>query len=118
MTGVLSRIRARARAAAFSVVGILLGLVGMGFLTVALWIFIDSREGALVAFTVIGGIYAVLGFVFMMFGAHVSASGGDERASDPGAPTHEEPPQDPWVRVAEGFAIGLQAGRNARDPRR
>ncbi len=113
-SGLKIRARMAARAAALTTVGVVFGLVGLGLLTVALWILVAEHEGALIAFAVIGALYAVLSFVFIALG---TARGGP-----PANPAHDPraapPPQkEPFAQMAEGFAIGLQAGRAAREPR-
>jgi len=116
MTGFFSnmgaRLRNAARATAFSVMGVVFGLAGLGFLTVALWIVLAVHEGVLVAYTVIGALYLVLGLCLMALGAQ--GGGADEpRRADPPS----EPPKDPLVQLAEGFAMGMQAGRAMRERR-
>ncbi|GAW35147.1 hypothetical protein RA2_02207 [Roseovarius sp. A-2] len=116
MTGFFStmgaRLRNAARATAFSVMGVVFGLAGLGFLTVALWIVLAVNEGVLVAYTVIGALYLVLGFCLMALGAQ--GGGADEPRS---AAPPSEPPKDPLVQLAEGFAMGMQAGRAMRERR-
>jgi hypothetical protein len=115
------RLRRAARATAFSVMGVIFGLAGLGFLTVALWLVVASHESALVAYTVIGVLYFVLGFILMALGAQ---TGGAQKGDGPhraaqDAPGHgpTEPAKDPIVQVAEGFAVGMQAGRAMRETR-
>src|SRR6056297_235193 len=107
MTGFFSnmgaRLRNAARATAFSVMGVVFGLAGLGFLSVALWIVLAVHEGVLVAYTVIGALYLVLGLCLMALGAQ----GGGAN----------EPRKDPMVQLAEGFAMGMQAGRAMRERR-
>lgn len=112
MRGLVAQVRRRARnaarAAAFTVAGVVFGLAGLGFLTVALWILIATYESALVAYAVIGTLYLILGFCFMALGA---------QSTDAEAALTEPAPKDPFLQVAEAFAVGLQAGRAARAPR-
>lgn len=113
MTGLFSGVRARlrraARSAVFGFAAIVFGLVGLGFLTVALWILLATYESALVAHTVIGALYIVLAFSFLALGAQPEAP----------QPHHDETPErDPLVQIAEGFAIGFDAGRSACKTRR
>jgi hypothetical protein len=120
MIGFLStmgaRLRDAARATAFSVLGVVFGLAGLGFLTVALWIVLAVHEGVLVAYTVIGALYLVLGFCLMALGAQ--GGGADEpRRAAPQSEPPSEPPKDPLVQLAEGFAMGMQAGRAMRERR-
>lgn len=112
MSGIVSHLRHRARnaarAAAFTVAGVVFGLAGLGFLTVALWILLATYESALVAHTVIGVLYLVLGFCFL-------ALGGQSTAAETAA--EQTPPKEPLLQVAEAFGVGFQAGRAARAPR-
>jgi len=111
---VKQRARQTARVAALSVVGAVFCLVGLGFLTTALWIIIEIEYGALMAALLLGGLYLVLGGAILAFGGK-SQSDVDYGPSD----THPESPpsgspKDPIFQMAEGFAVGLQAGREAR----
>lgn len=112
MSGLVSHFRRRARnaarAAAFTVAGVVFGLTGLGFLTVALWILIATSESALVAHSVIGALYLTLGFCFMALGG---------QSTDAETAPHQPAAKDPFLQVAEAFAVGLQAGRAARTPK-
>ena len=118
MTGFLSDLRSRARVAArtaaFTVAGVIFALTGVAFLTVALWVLLASYENTLVASTVIGLMYLLLGICFFLLGSRSKPTVVAPR------PTPQAPPKtdDPFLRVAEAFAVGLQAGRSARRPRR
>lgn len=107
-----ARLRIAARATALSIMGVIFGLVGLGFLTVALWILLATHEGVLVAHTVIGALYLIIGICLMLIGAQESGA-ERPRAEDPSP----EPGRDPFVQIAEGFATGMQAGRAARERR-
>lgn len=113
VTNLRSRARHMARAAALSVIGVVFALTGLAFLTVALWVFLDSYEGALFAWTVIGIIYLILGLCFLLIA-------GRGNRSENTLPTTKAPEQsvEPFLQMAEAFAVGMQAGRRARRPRR
>jgi len=117
MAGFLSdmrrRARATARAAAFSAIGVIFALTGLGFLTVALWILIATYESPLVAHAVIGALYLFLGVCFLALGGQKSES----RPAEPVESPPQTPAKDPILQMAEAFAVGLQAGRAARRPR-
>ena len=116
MTGLISaareRVRAKARATALGVMGMIFGLVGLGFLTVALWIVVASYESPLVAHTVIGALYVVLGFCLVALGSQDGHTPDRQQPDD-----MPEADKDPIVRLAEGFAMGMQAGRAMRERR-
>lgn len=113
--------RAAARAAAFSALGALFALVGTAFLTVALWLLLESQEGALFAATVIGALYCAAGFILMAVGMRGrSTMSSHGFSADSAAPTGKaaNTPREPLVQMAEGFAMGMQAGRSARSDAR
>jgi hypothetical protein len=119
MPGLLYRLKddARniARAAAFSFAGLFLMVAGLFCLTAALWIVIANHYGAIHAFTLLGIIYLVLGAVFLLLAMRRPRYRWTRHPLMGAAP----PPREPLVQIAEGFAIGMQAGRAARRrPRR
>jgi hypothetical protein len=93
--------------------GVIFGLTGMAFLTVALWIVIASHESALVAYLVLGALYLLLGFCFLAFGGQKTDAHPADNTANPTQPQSREP----ILQVVEAFAVGLQAGRAARPPR-
>lgn len=118
MTGLVSDFRRRARlaarAAAFSAAGIVFCVTGLAFLTVALWVLLAAEQGVLAAWTVLGLLYLVLGAAFMLLA-------GRKDNTTPVAPIAAPTPAqgaEPFLRMAEAFAVGMQAGRDARRPRR
>ncbi|MGX0877065.1 hypothetical protein ACSSV4_001749 [Roseovarius sp. MBR-154] len=122
MAGLLStmgaRLRNAARATAFSVMGVIFGLVGLGFLTMALWIVLALHGGVLMAHMVIGAFYFILGLCLMVLGAQgggTAAPREQTRSREQTPPP--EPAKDPLVQLAEGFAMGMQAGRAMRERR-
>ena len=105
------RARLAARAAAFTAAGVIFAMTGLAFLTVALWIMVATYESALAAWTVIGVMYLALGLAFLMMAKR------RHPALPPAAPITPVQPIEPFLRVAEAFAVGLNAGRAARRPR-
>ncbi|WP_245964136.1 phage holin family protein [Roseovarius spongiae] len=95
---------------ALGLAGGLLLIVGMAFLTVALWIFLAAAESALIAALVIGLLYVGLGLILFAV-ASARRRRAERRAALAAAQT---PKSSPLMQVAEGFAIGMQAGRAAR----
>ncbi len=109
--------RATARAVAFSTLGAFFALIGTGFLTVALWLLLASLQTTLFAATVIGAIYCAVGFLFLAVGTSGrsrSASTGPEFSSGRTGTPPANDTREPLVQLAEGFAMGMQAGRSAR----
>ncbi|WP_019953359.1 phage holin family protein [Yoonia vestfoldensis] len=119
MTGLVSDLRRRARlaarAAALSAAGIVFCATGLAFLTVALWVLLATHQGVLAAWTVLGLLYMVLGICFVLI-----AGRNDRKTPAEPVAAAPQPAQgvEPFLRMAEGFAAGMQAGRNARRPRR
>lgn len=118
MTGLVADFRRRARlaarAAALSAAGIVFCATGLAFLTVALWVLLAAHQGVLAGWTVLGLLYLALGTGFML-----TAARKDRRV--PPQPITAPPPTDsvePFLRMAEAFAVGMQAGRRAHRPHR
>jgi hypothetical protein len=112
MAGLLStmgaRLRNAARATAFSVMGVIFGLV----------IVLALHGGVLMAHMVIGAFYFILGLCLMVLGAQgggTAAPREQTRSREQTPPP--EPAKDPLVQLAEGFAMGMQAGRAMRERR-
>lgn len=109
------RARLMARAAAFSVVGLIFCTAGFAFLTAALWVLIATHEGALTAWMVLGFAYVLLGICIMLVGQRPVRR---YRRMAPPPPPPVAQGAEPFLRMAEAFAVGMQAGRNARRPPR
>jgi len=120
MTGLMfdlrNRARLAARAAAFSAVGVVFALTGLAFLTVALWLALAIYESAVLASAVVGVLYLVLGLIFLMIAGRGKQRPMQVPQQQP--PLATEGPYDPFLRMAEAFAVGMAAGRSARRPRR
>ncbi|MBQ1203101.1 MAG: phage holin family protein [Loktanella sp.] len=110
------RARLAARAAAFTVVGVVFALTGLGFLTVALWLALAEYENALMASAVVGVVYLVLGTVFFLIAG--SRRARSVTPSQQAAPPPMAGDYEPFLRMAEAFSVGMAAGRAARRPRR
>ncbi|MGC9418912.1 MAG: phage holin family protein [Rhodovulum sp.] len=84
-------------------------VAGMGFLTVAAWLVLSAQGGPLFAAGVIGLVYLGLGLVLAAVAAarHDPPQAGTQRSG--------QDAQEVFVRMAEGFAAGLEAGRAARE---
>lgn len=117
VSAIRSRVRQTARATAFGVMGVVFGLAGLGFLTVALWIVLASHESALVAHSVIGALYVVLGFCLLALSAQPGGQQAPPRNDEADASSASPAEKEPLVQIAEGFAIGMQAGRAMRERR-
>lgn len=121
MTGLLAGLQADARllarsvafSAAFGFAGIVLLVAGLVCLTAALWIAIALFHGTMVAFVTLGLIYCGLGALFLALSMRRPRG-----TVYPPPPVAAAPPRAPLVQIAEAFAIGMEAGRAARGPRR
>ncbi len=113
---VRSYARSAAITAAFCIVGLLLSVAGFFGLTAALWVLIATYQGMVVAYATIGALFLVLGVIFLVLAAYPSGNARRSSARQSGArePAPPPPPREPLVQIAEGFAIGMQAGRAAR----
>ncbi len=105
--------RTAVRSAALKSVGMLLMLVGLGFLTAALWLFIVTVATALMAAMVIGALYCGVGLILLSVASFRSRAHVAPHAAAAPAPGTTAPAV-PLVQLAEGFAMGMQAGRAAR----
>ncbi|MEY8882156.1 phage holin family protein [Donghicola sp. XS_ASV15] len=99
--------RAAGRAALSTLAGLMV-VVGLGFLTTALWIWIATTHGSLFAAAIIGALYFGLGLILL-------AVGMPSKRRHYRAPP---PPIDPTAaviaQVTEGFLTGMRAGRATR----
>ena len=111
--GLQYQARAAARAAGFTFVGIILVLIGSGFLSAALWMVIEVDYGAITATALIGGLYVLLAGLCFLF-ANIRPRVRVPVAPVAGVPS---PSPSPFAAIAEGFAIGMQAGGAARTPK-
>ena len=108
--------RATARAVALTTLGAVFALVGTGFLTLALWLLLASMHTTLFAATVIGAIYCAVGFLFLAFGSgsRSSVAPSTPEFSSGRTSSAANDTREPLLQLAEGFALGMQAGRSAR----
>ena len=102
-----------ARRSAFGLLGGLALVVGIAFLTVALWIVLVNVADSLTAALVIGSIYVGSALILLAF----SLSG---RSDPPTVRAHhrQAPPSkaEAMVGIAAAFFEGLGAGLTARPP--
>lgn len=111
MTQMKHEARATARSAVWVVAGALLGLFALALLTAALWMVVASAQGVLFATAVLGALYAVAAAFCLAVGLRRAGSGGND--DGPG----DDFRRQPLVQIAEGFALGMQAGRAAHSDR-
>lgn len=100
-------VQSAAKRAALSTLAGLMMVVGLGFLTTALFILIASTHGALFATAVIGGIYFGLGLILL-------ALATSSRRHTMRHPPVVDPTAALIAQVTEGFITGLNAGRATR----
>ncbi|MEZ5714826.1 MAG: phage holin family protein [Paracoccaceae bacterium] len=100
-----ARLRRSVRSATLGAAAFVFAVTGLGLLSAALWVLIAMHHGALTAFVATGGLFLVLAGAF-----YWAASLGrmPRRTARPAAT------DEPFFRMAEGFAAGMQAGRAAR----
>lgn len=112
MSGLLSGFEARlhntVRSAILGAAAVVFGLVGLGCLSAALWLLVSAWHGALAAFLTLGGMYMLLALILFA----LATTGGSKARHRARHHAHAE--GEPFIRMAEGFATGMQAGRAAR----
>ena len=108
-----ARISRAFRAAGIGAGAALCLLVGMAFLTVAGWIALVAAYGAAKAALIIGLAYTGFGLAGMGM-ASVIAKPPEHVPHDVERTRHSD--IDFYVRLLDGFATGMQAGRKARRP--
>ncbi|SFE65313.1 phage holin family protein [Roseivivax sediminis] len=106
-------LRRKVRGAMFSLTGGIFLLIGVAFLTAALWILLVEWRSALFAATVIGLVFCAIGFIAMGIGAIV----GRLRVRHV-PPMHRAAAGAPLLQLLEGFLVGIDAGRRSRRPPR
>lgn len=102
-----------ARTAALLSVGLLILLIGLGFLTLSAWIYLSITYDALTASLIIGCCYAGVGLIFI---AVALLSNGSRRRhairqQRLQAAASSVPPKSP--PLVQAFLYGMQAGLNA-----
>lgn len=105
-------LRMSIRRAVFGTVGGVLMLVGVGFLTLSLWIFLAASLGAGVAALIIGFAYLGGGLIFLAIGRRRGIY------LPPPAPGAGPVTGSPKLGMAEAFLFGLDAGQSVRRRRR
>lgn len=106
MLGLEHKLAHAARKAGLITASAALTLVGAGFLTAALWLYLSAEQSPLFAAVVIGCGYFGAGILALA----VASSRGRR---------HYHPPQEsisPMLLVALSFLQGLEQGKKARDP--
>ena len=115
MSGILrafeARLRRSVRSAVLGAAGIVFGLAGIGCLSAALWLLIAASQGALLAFALLGALYLLLALALFAAGLPGSPPGDARGMRD------DRGEGEPFIRMAEGFATGMEAGRAARTGR-
>ncbi|WP_066707612.1 hypothetical protein [Celeribacter ethanolicus] len=108
LNAVHTRVARGARRAAWASVGLLLLLVGTGFLTVAAWLVLSALHGAQFAALVIGLLYVGAGLMALALATKRQTP--PTPLASPSGPTQ----QDLFARIALAFGEGVQAGRSMR----
>lgn len=110
------RLRAElaARRAGRIVAGAFCALVGVGFLTAALWLALADAWGGLVASLVVGVAFAAIGLFLVLRPPRVG------RVPPAAAPVAAAAPaaMHPVPALLDAFALGMEAGARSRRARR
>ncbi len=101
--------RDTARKTGLGLMGSVLLMVGLGFLTTAAWIVLEAEYGAATAALVLGCIYT--GLALVAFAATGSKKPQARTAQERGHP----PSSSPMSLVLTAFLDGLGSGYKARD---
>ncbi|MFD1341442.1 hypothetical protein [Litorisediminicola beolgyonensis] len=105
--------RRKARAAAFSIVGLVFLLTGIAFLGSALFMILSAWKGALFAAQVLGGLFFGLGLICFAISRMVG-----RLPPRPVPATTSEAMALPVAHIIEGLIVGFTAGRRTRAPRK
>ncbi|MFZ5965067.1 phage holin family protein [Thalassococcus sp. BH17M4-6] len=106
-------IERRIRAATLSFFAGILFLVGLGFLTSALWMVLSTWQDPLFAAQVLGSGFVGLSAIVFLIAKIVSRP---RRVVPP--PAAHASQTDPLIQMLEGFLLGMDAGRRTRRTRR
>lgn len=107
--GFRRKIRRAAQRLALGGAGSLMGLVGIGFLSAALWLYLAMLAGAILACVIVGCGFLGFGLVLMMLAAgEDTAQAGTTRQDTPKS-TQDLPP------LASAFMHGMEQGMAARN---
>ena len=102
-----TRVKVAVKQAAFKGIASVLGLIGLGFFTAALFLVLAETRDALFALLVIGGGYFGLALIFLALGIR------QPRAKVPPAPAAQNT-QAQMAIVFASFLQGVMQGRAAR----
>lgn len=105
--GLRHRFTVLARRSAFGLIGALLLVVALGFLTAAVWYGLVPRLGPAWSAVVLGTVYLVMGLICLLF-----ARGEPQPDYPPALPA------SPMERVMQSFLDGVNAGSQIRRARR
>ncbi|WP_146590027.1 phage holin family protein [Puniceibacterium confluentis] len=104
--------RRTSRAITFSAAGAVLVAIGLGFLTAAFWMMLAELRSAIFAAQVVGFLYTGAGLILFA----VARAQRRLYRAPPAAPAAAT--VDPFMKMIEGFLIGLDAGRRTSRPKR
>lgn len=106
--GFKHKMRRAAQRLALGGAGSLMGIIGIGFLSAALWLYLATVAGAILACMIVGCGFLGLGLVLMML-----ASGDD---TDHAATARQDTPKSPegLPPLASAFMHGMEQGIAAR----
>lgn len=88
-------------------------VVGIAFLTAAIWIYIAATVDTFTAAIVLGAIYVGLGFILLGL-ASARAKDGADPAGVKSAPQPDPDPPSNLPPLAQAFMFGMEAGAAAK----
>ena len=101
-----ARLRRTAQASAFSIVGLVLLLVGLGFFLSAAWMTLSALRDPLFAALVLGAACFGLALILFAFSSMLMRR--------PPRVPRRSATSSPAIQLIEGFIVGLDAGRRSR----
>lgn len=101
-----------ARQAALGAGGLLFILVGLGFLTMAAWLFLITVTTPMNAALILGGTYFGIGFI--LIGAGSYAGQQHRKVQEPELRTPAATPEQMVPQIVSAFLTGLAAGQKTR----
>jgi hypothetical protein len=116
-TAVAARARKGARRIGLLLVSAAFLATAAGFLTVAMWILLETTFSALIAAVVLGGLYLGAGGLTLYAATSPSRSEREARLAQAQAQAHPAGRDAPFPPLAEAFVFGLDTALRLRRSR-